>query len=69
MDDERRDLVRRLFAALTVQAEKCCELAVLGQSPTLDVADARQLANDAIDIAQLMSVISNAAHALVEDAY
>ena len=68
MDDERRDLIRRLFAALTVQAEKCAGMAVEGQAPTIDAEIARQLANDLIDITQLSCVISEAIHALTDRA-
>ena len=67
MDDERRELIRRLFAALTVQAEACAEVAVQGQAPTIAMEIASKLAKDAITIAQLMSVISEAIHALAAD--
>ena len=67
MDDERRELTRRLFTALTVQAERVAEIGVEGQTPTLEAGIVLTLANDAITITQLMSVISDAIYVLVTD--
>jgi len=44
MDDDRRELANRLFAAVTAMLEDAIEVAVAGQSPKLDP---RQLANRA----------------------
>ncbi len=57
MDEDRRDLVRRLFAAATALIETAHEAAVAGQSEALTAGDyaeaARRLQGAARDIAAL----------------
>jgi len=53
MDENRRELVRRLFAAATALIETAHEAAIAGQSEALTAEAARRLQAAARDIAAL----------------
>ncbi len=62
MDDDRRELANRLFAAVTAMLENAIEVAVAGQSPKLGP---RQLANRAPRVGAVAREIAAIAEAAV----
>lgn len=67
MDDERRELVRELFVAMTLLGERITTAAVEGQGASVGEREVRRLAGDVREAAQLCVTISDAAVALLAE--
>jgi hypothetical protein len=65
-DDERCDLVSRLFAVMTADLEDAAALAVDGQGTDVEQDHRLKLAASVHDVAQRTAVIADAAAAILE---
>lgn len=64
MDEDRHNLIRRMFTALTVLAERAGDDAVGGQSHLIDAEKAQTLAGRIRDAAHIGGVLAEAIYAL-----
>ena len=61
MDDDRRELANRLFAAVTAMLEDAIEVAVAGQSPRLNPARLADIGRRLQAAARNIAIIAEAA--------
>ena len=61
MDDDRRELANRLFAAVTAMLEDAIEVAVAGQSPRFDSAQLADTSRRLQAAARDIAIIADAA--------
>ena len=67
-DDDRQELVRRLFALLTMKFEDAAATAADGQGPRQDQSVQRDLASRLIGIGSEVAVLAEAIIAILPDA-
>ena len=68
MDDEHRELVRRLFAAATALSETAQEAAIAGQSGALATRDYADAGRRLLAAAQDLAALAEAAAVIVRSA-
>ncbi len=68
MDDDRQDLVRKLFALLTMKSEDAAAMAADGQEPRNDQSVQRDLAGRLIGIGCEVAVLAEAIVAILPKA-